>query len=140
LANFLSVLDHTVVKTEFLRLKNSSLSLDLIAVSSSLHLEGLLIDQFSLVGDPSLLDTDDLSSELLSLLLHVAKLVLERTGVLVVFATTLGFEVSKLSVKLIDLQLFLSNVDLILLLKLLLLLDLLLFGGTLSFKFLELVL
>jgi hypothetical protein len=140
LANFLSVLDHTVVKTEFLRLKNSSLSLDLIAVSSSLHLEGLLVDQFSLVGDPSLLDADDLSSELLSLLLHVAKLVLERTGVLVVFATTLGFEVSKLSVKLIDLQLFLSNVDLILLLKLLLLLDLLLFGGTLSFKFLELVL
>jgi hypothetical protein len=44
LHNFLSVLDHTVVKTEFFRLKNSSLSLNLITVSSSLHLEGLLID------------------------------------------------------------------------------------------------
>lgn len=140
MANFSGELDHTVVKTEFLGLKNGGLSLNLVTFCSSLHLAGLFVNELSLVSNPSLLDTDDLCREFCSLLLHVAELVLEGTSVLVVFATTLNVEVSELSVKLIDLQLLLGDVDLILFLELLLLFDLLLFGGTLSFKLLQFVL
>jgi len=140
LADFSGVLDHTVVKAEFLRLKDSSLGLDLIALSSCLHLAGLLVNEFGLVGNPSFLDANDFSRKLLSLLLHVTKLVLERTGILVIFATAFNFEISKLSVKLIDLKLLLGDINLVLLLELLLLFDFLLFSSTLSFKFLQFIL
>jgi len=76
----------------------------------------------------------------LSLLLHVAQLVLEGASILVVFAAVLLFEVSQFSVELVDLELLLGDVDLVLLLELLLLLNFLLFGSTFSLKFLKLVL
>lgn len=93
-----------------------------------------------MVGNPSLLDADDLGREFLSLLLHVAELVLEGTSVLIVLATTLDVKVGKLSVELINLELLLGDIHLVLLLKLLLLFDFLLLGGTLSLELLQFVL
>jgi len=67
------------------------------------------------------------------LLLQVAQLVLQRSTVLVVIAVFA--ELSQLPVKLVNLQLFLGDLHLVLLLQAFLLLDLLLFGGTLLLKF-----
>jgi len=65
------------------------------------------------------------------LFLHVAEFVFKRTSVLVFFAALVfGTEVGKLSVELINLELLLSDINLVFLLKLLLLFDFLLFSGT----------
>ena len=93
----------------------------------------MLIDKLGLVGDPLLLHIQELALQLLSLLLQVAQLVLQRSTVLVVIAVFA--ELSQLPVKLVHLQLLLSNLHLVLLLQAFLLLDLLLFGGTLLLKF-----
>lgn len=139
LSNFLGVLNDTVVQTEFLRLKNGSLGLDLVALSGGLHLIGLFIDEFGLVLNPKLLDVDDLYLEFISLFLHVAQLVLKRTSVLIVLAS-FASEIGKFSVELINLKLLLSDINLVSLFGLFLIFDLLLFGGTLLLKLIELTL